>query len=72
MVAGLWELVRYCKYNLTSRLQEGIESQAIDRCNRWDSAMTAYFSADFVSSIGQKKNVHVYQLIAENTVESKV
>ncbi|KAF4598505.1 hypothetical protein EYR38_006909 [Pleurotus pulmonarius] len=36
--------------------QEGIESQAIDRCNR----------------IGQKKNVHVYQLIAENTVESKV
>ncbi|KIY67158.1 hypothetical protein CYLTODRAFT_490860 [Cylindrobasidium torrendii FP15055 ss-10] len=36
--------------------QEGIESQAIDRVNR----------------IGQKKNVHVYQLIAENTVESKV
>ncbi|KAL5485063.1 ARC19 [Sanghuangporus weigelae] len=36
--------------------QEGIESQAIDRCNR----------------IGQKKTVHVYQLIAENTVESKV
>ncbi|KAF8135787.1 SNF2 family N-terminal domain-containing protein [Boletus edulis] len=35
--------------------QEGIESQAIDRCNR----------------IGQKKPVHVYQLIAENTVESK-
>ncbi|KZT19055.1 hypothetical protein NEOLEDRAFT_1142558 [Neolentinus lepideus HHB14362 ss-1] len=36
--------------------QEGIESQAIDRVNR----------------IGQKKPVHVYQLIAENTVESKV
>ncbi|KAF7967470.1 hypothetical protein HWV62_34115 [Athelia sp. TMB] len=36
--------------------QEGIESQAIDRCNR----------------IGQKKSVHVYQLIAENTVEAKV
>lgn len=36
--------------------QEGIESQAIDRVNR----------------IGQKKNVHVYQLIAEDTVESKV
>ncbi|KAI9572249.1 SNF2 family N-terminal domain-containing protein [Boletus coccyginus] len=36
--------------------QEGIESQAIDRCNR----------------IGQKKPVHVYQMIAENTVESKV
>ncbi|TBU43646.1 SNF2 family N-terminal domain-containing protein [Dichomitus squalens] len=36
--------------------QEGIESQAIDRCNR----------------IGQKKPVNVYQLIAENTVESKV
>jgi len=36
--------------------QEGIESQAIDRCNR----------------IGQTKPVHVYQLIAENTVESKV
>ncbi|KAJ4483291.1 P-loop containing nucleoside triphosphate hydrolase protein [Lentinula aciculospora] len=36
--------------------QEGIESQAIDRVNR----------------IGQTKPVHVYQLIAENTVESKV
>ncbi|EMD30973.1 hypothetical protein CERSUDRAFT_120235 [Gelatoporia subvermispora B] len=36
--------------------QEGIESQAIDRCNR----------------IGQTKPVHVYQLIAENTVEAKV
>ncbi|KAI0298566.1 SNF2 family N-terminal domain-containing protein [Russula brevipes] len=36
--------------------QEGIESQAIDRCNR----------------IGQTKAVHVYQLIAENTVEAKV
>lgn len=37
-------------------IQEGIESQAVDRVNR----------------IGQKKPVHVYQLIAENTVESKV
>ncbi|KAI0035861.1 SNF2 family N-terminal domain-containing protein [Vararia minispora EC-137] len=36
--------------------QEGIESQAIDRCNR----------------IGQTRPVHVYQLVAENTVESKV
>ncbi|KAK7053402.1 hypothetical protein VNI00_004028 [Paramarasmius palmivorus] len=36
--------------------QEGIESQAIDRVNR----------------IGQTKPVHVYQLIAENTVESRV
>ncbi|OSX66693.1 hypothetical protein POSPLADRAFT_1131555, partial [Postia placenta MAD-698-R-SB12] len=36
--------------------QEGIELQAIDRCNR----------------IGQTKPVHVYQLIAEDTVESKV
>ncbi|PIL34185.1 transcription factor [Ganoderma sinense ZZ0214-1] len=36
--------------------QEGIESQAIDRCNR----------------IGQTKPVNVFQLIAENTVESKV
>lgn len=26
----------------------------------------------FCRSIGQKKPVHVYQLIAENTVESKV
>jgi SWI/SNF-related matrix-associated actin-dependent regulator of chromatin subfamily A3 len=37
-------------------LQEGIESQAVDRVNR----------------IGQRKPVHIYQLIAENTVESKV
>jgi len=36
--------------------QEGIESQAVDRVNR----------------IGQKKPVHVYQLVADNTVESKV
>ncbi|EEB90224.1 hypothetical protein MPER_11594, partial [Moniliophthora perniciosa FA553] len=36
--------------------QEGIESQAIDRVNR----------------IGQTKPVHVYQLISENTVESRV
>ncbi|KZT56200.1 hypothetical protein CALCODRAFT_497639 [Calocera cornea HHB12733] len=36
--------------------QESIESQAIDRVNR----------------IGQKKNVTVYQLIADHTVESKV
>ncbi|KAJ7076375.1 SNF2 family N-terminal domain-containing protein [Mycena belliarum] len=36
--------------------QDGIEAQAIDRTNR----------------IGQTKPVHVYQLIAENTVESKV
>ncbi|KAL1741859.1 SNF2 family N-terminal domain-containing protein [Schizophyllum fasciatum] len=35
--------------------QEGIESQAIDRVNR----------------IGQTKPVHVYQMIAEDTVESK-
>ncbi|CCM03320.1 uncharacterized protein FIBRA_05448 [Fibroporia radiculosa] len=39
--------------------QEGIESQAIDRCNRH-------------VVIGQTKPVHVYQLIAENTVEAKV
>jgi hypothetical protein len=37
-------------------VQEGIESQAVDRVNR----------------IGQTKPVHVYQLIAENTVEAKV
>ncbi|KDR75774.1 hypothetical protein GALMADRAFT_248461 [Galerina marginata CBS 339.88] len=42
--------------NLTVANNEGIESQAVDRVNR----------------IGQKKDVHVYQLIAENTVESKV
>lgn len=42
--------------NTNSWWQEGIESQAIDRVNR----------------IGQKKDVHVYQLIAEDTVESKV
>ncbi|KAJ7072219.1 SNF2 family N-terminal domain-containing protein [Mycena amicta] len=36
--------------------QEGIESQAIDRVNR----------------IGQTKKVRVYQLIADDTVESKV
>jgi len=36
--------------------QEGIESQAVDRVNR----------------IGQKKPVHVYQMIADDTVEAKV
>ncbi|PFH50907.1 hypothetical protein AMATHDRAFT_3537 [Amanita thiersii Skay4041] len=36
--------------------QEGIESQAVDRVNR----------------MGQQKNVRVYQLIAEDTVEAKV
>ncbi|KAF7376249.1 DNA repair protein rad5 [Mycena sanguinolenta] len=36
--------------------QDGIEAQAIDRVNR----------------IGQTKPVHVYQMIAEKTVESKV
>lgn len=58
-----WWQVRYTKgyYVLYCSLnitvpQEGIESQAVDRVNR----------------IGQKKAVHVYQLIAENTVESKV
>ncbi|KAG6819869.1 hypothetical protein H0H93_007803 [Arthromyces matolae] len=44
------------KVMLLSLKSEGIESQAIDRVNR----------------IGQTKPVHVYQLIAENTVESKV
>jgi SWI/SNF-related matrix-associated actin-dependent regulator of chromatin subfamily A3 len=44
-----------CLLNIIA-LQEGIESQAVDRVNR----------------IGQKKAVHVYQLISENTVESKV
>ncbi|CAE6425244.1 unnamed protein product [Rhizoctonia solani] len=36
--------------------QEAIESQAIDRVNR----------------IGQKRDVHVYQMITNNTVETKV
>ncbi|CAE6481588.1 unnamed protein product [Rhizoctonia solani] len=36
--------------------QEAIESQAIDRVNR----------------IGQKRDVHVYQMITNNTVEAKV
>lgn len=49
------DTVSICLLNITV-LQEGIESQAVDRVNR----------------IGQKKDVHVYQLIAENTVESKV
>ncbi|KAG5635503.1 hypothetical protein H0H81_011022 [Sphagnurus paluster] len=44
------------KVMLLSLKAEGIESQAIDRVNR----------------IGQNKPVHVYQIIAENTVESKV
>ncbi|EMD31673.1 hypothetical protein CERSUDRAFT_88802 [Gelatoporia subvermispora B] len=55
MVAGKWSIVDVLLHGLTSK-QEGIESQAIDRCNR----------------IGQTKPVHVYQLIAENTVEAKV
>ncbi|TFK73969.1 hypothetical protein BDN72DRAFT_789912 [Pluteus cervinus] len=36
--------------------QEGIESQAVDRVNR----------------IGQTKPVHIYQMIADNTMEAKV
>jgi len=57
-------------------MQEGIESQAIDRCNRWvpkDSRQfTCVLNYGHRYSIGQKKPVHVYQLIAEKTVESKV
>lgn len=56
--------------------QEGIESQAIDRCNRYvsiyncsNSMLTAIC---FVCSIGQTKPVRVYQMIAEDTVEAKV
>jgi hypothetical protein len=58
MVAGwLYRMILSPLFVLNiSVLQEGIESQAVDRVNR----------------IGQKKAVHVYQLIAENTVESKV
>ena len=58
MVAGsFYQMISplFCLLNITD-LQEGIESQAVDRVNR----------------IGQKKAVHVYQLIAEHTVESKV
>ncbi|KAJ4001522.1 P-loop containing nucleoside triphosphate hydrolase protein [Lentinula boryana] len=49
-------LISFLWYRMDPWWQEGIESQAIDRVNR----------------IGQTKPVHVYQLIAENTVESKV
>ena len=58
MVAGwLYQMTLFSLFVLNiTVLQEGIESQAVDRVNR----------------IGQKKAVHVYQLIAENTVESKV
>jgi hypothetical protein len=59
--------------DLFSWWQEGIESQAIDRCNRYARwAPCRVQRTDAVFSIGQKKPVHVYQLVAENTVESKV
>ncbi|CAK5281753.1 unnamed protein product [Mycena citricolor] len=57
--------------------QEGIESQSIDR-GAFSLTGSHFISADFtfsalqVNRIGQTKPVHVYQLIAENTVESKV
>jgi hypothetical protein len=55
--------------------QEGIESQAIDRCNRIGRSVCpsrGSLEQPVFASIGQTKPVHVYQLIAENTVESKV
>jgi SNF2 family DNA or RNA helicase len=52
--------------------QEGIESQAIDRCNRLGFVLVIVLVSYICSRIGQKKPVHVYQLIADNTVESKV
>jgi hypothetical protein len=63
------------RYVLTecSWWQEGIESQAIDRCNRFVMRRPLLINfADNKLRIGQKKPVHVYQLVAENTVESKV
>ncbi|KAF8638068.1 hypothetical protein AX16_010700 [Volvariella volvacea WC 439] len=59
-LTGNWWQVKYTlphgESETNTLVQESIESQAIDRVNR----------------IGQKKPVHVYQLIAEDTVESKV
>lgn len=43
-------------HSQVSHPQEAIESQAIDRVNR----------------LGQKKNVFVYQMVADDTVEDKV
>ena len=54
--------------------QEGIESQAIDRCNRIGMFARTTWGVlkQLISPTGQTKPVYVYQLIAENTVESKV
>ncbi|KAF7361792.1 DNA repair protein rad5 [Mycena venus] len=53
--------------------QDGIESQAIDRLKLTQGLSHSLTdSVNRVNRIGQTKPVHVYQLIAEKTVESKV
>jgi SWI/SNF-related matrix-associated actin-dependent regulator of chromatin subfamily A3 len=54
--------------------QSAIELQAIDRVNRIGKLPYGFignFMAHFIP-LGQTKNVHVYQMVADDTVETRV
>lgn len=57
--------------------QSAIELQAIDRVNRIGmlippSTMTSLTDRLTFGATGQKKNVYVYQMVADDTVETRV